>query len=486
MVLFLSSLLFLVCCGRGQMTLPPGVAVRYDGGTRLLMQGRYDEAITAYREVVRSVPAYAPAHKNLGLAYALKGNADVAIRAYQEAIRLHPDDAAIHNDLGTVYLVLKHDHPRAEKAYKMALRLNPGEFLFHYNLGGLYVAMGRYNEAATAFEEVLHLSPENPLGHYSLGVLNLRRGRYDDAVKAYTKAITLNPSQKEAHYELGLTYAKLGDLDAAISSYGRALSLDPDYWSARYGLGTAYIRSGRLEEGKRELERFQKAGQPVGNVEIKYIFFSNPDALHPGPGPSSTADVRPAEAAYHRGIAAMNAGNYDKAISALLEALRLDPELIVAMGALGDLYHTRGHLDDAAGAYNEILSRAPDSEAALRAYGGLAVIAEQRGQIDSAVTAYRAIITLRPDLASGYRDLARLYASFDLHLDEALTLARHALTLAPGSDTYGVLAWVEYKRGQYKEARKAARRAIDLGGGPIYAQLLTDIDRASQMKGKSR
>ncbi len=73
-------------------------------GVRLSEQGRIDEAIATFREVVRLNPDFAPAHFNLGNALMAVQCSAEACRAYRRALASEPDFARGHLNLGLALL----------------------------------------------------------------------------------------------------------------------------------------------------------------------------------------------------------------------------------------------------------------------------------------------------------------------------------------------------------------------------------------------
>jgi predicted O-linked N-acetylglucosamine transferase (SPINDLY family) len=77
-----------------------GVAkLRFDAGEVLRREGRFDEAIDAYREAVAHEPTSADAHHSLGSALGRHGLREESRAHYLEALRLAPGDPVVHSSL---------------------------------------------------------------------------------------------------------------------------------------------------------------------------------------------------------------------------------------------------------------------------------------------------------------------------------------------------------------------------------------------------
>ena len=72
-----------------------GARAQYNLGNTLGEQGRFAEAIVAYRRAIALAPALLPAHANLGRALFLSGDVDGAVRAYEAALALDAKNARV-------------------------------------------------------------------------------------------------------------------------------------------------------------------------------------------------------------------------------------------------------------------------------------------------------------------------------------------------------------------------------------------------------
>lgn len=89
-------------------------------------QRHYEEAMTHWRIVLKSVPNYADVSNNLGVLLAYEGKYDEAIKHYFQALRINPYLAEAHINLG---VVLKKTGKKDEacKHFSEALRLRPDD-----------------------------------------------------------------------------------------------------------------------------------------------------------------------------------------------------------------------------------------------------------------------------------------------------------------------------------------------------------------------
>jgi len=121
-------------------------------------QGRFEEAVDAYRTALEINPYYLNARTNLGLTYGALRRWDEAIAAYEKALEINPRDDAIYNLLGIAYAE-KGLLSRAMGAFQKALEINPRSVKAQNNLGNIYLAQRRYEAAVQAYEAALRIDP---------------------------------------------------------------------------------------------------------------------------------------------------------------------------------------------------------------------------------------------------------------------------------------------------------------------------------------
>jgi tetratricopeptide (TPR) repeat protein len=68
----------------------------------------------------------------------------------------------------------------------------------------------------------------------------------------------LNPKRTDSHAAIGQVYLRLGNYADAVAAARRAVAVDGAHREARYILATSLVRMGNVDEGKRELEIYQR------------------------------------------------------------------------------------------------------------------------------------------------------------------------------------------------------------------------------------
>ena len=117
----------------------------YQTGRYFQGQGRYEQAIAAYSQVLKANPDHVDAHNALGVTYSQQGRPELAEQQFRAALEIAPDTARVHNNLG-------------------------------YHLMG----SGRLEEALASFERALALAPKDAMVTANMAVAREKLGLRTD------------------------------------------------------------------------------------------------------------------------------------------------------------------------------------------------------------------------------------------------------------------------------------------------------------------
>ncbi len=138
----------------------PSVLVNYS--SLLLLQNRYDEAITTAQRALRHENYDKPAlaHTNIGLAYLKKAALTRAAEHLRTALDYQPALPEAHHNLGLVY-ARSGESNEAILSFREAIRTRPSYPEAYVSLAQLLLEEGRHKEARDAFERVIDIAPDS-------------------------------------------------------------------------------------------------------------------------------------------------------------------------------------------------------------------------------------------------------------------------------------------------------------------------------------
>ncbi len=178
-----------------------------------------------------------------------------------------------------------------------------------------------------------------------------------------------------------------------------------------------------------------------------------------------------ADAWYFLGSAYSDLKQYNQAIQAYREALRIQPENSVAWYNLGVTYGNFKQYDQAIQAYREALRIKPENAAA---WNNLGVAYRNLTQYDQAIHACREALRIQPEYASAWLNLGTAYVGIEQY-DQAIQAYREALRIQPEL----AVAWfglgaIYYFQGQHGKVREIYQtlRKLDPAKAEKYFNLM--------------
>jgi len=177
------------------------------------------------------------------------------------------------------------------------------------------------------------------------------------------------------------------------------------------------------------------ASKPADDEDVEWTSAGASGPIAAGPAPEVSPDnARAFEAA----VAALQAGNSDKAEVLLLEITVSQPELAGPWVNLGQVYLAKNDVESARQAFERAIAANP---ANCEAHTQLGVMHRQIGDFATAEEHYQACLERVPGYADAYLNLGILYELYLGRLSDALAVYRQYQTVSNDPDQR-VKGWV--------------------------------------------
>jgi tetratricopeptide (TPR) repeat protein len=324
------------------------------------------------------------------------------------------DSAVDYATLATT-LMQKQDSERSIDAFTCAIENDSKNYFLYLGRGWAYLMQFRYEEAIADLEisdDLMSYSQTQfYLGKAYAGLLD-----YEEAIRYFDKSIDQNSSFIESYIERGVAYAMLNDFDASIEDFNQALEMDESNVYALGSRGWAYARSGDYEAAVGDFNRvleinplFKDSAMTLGDSQ-RVTISAYIDAVADLEAANETIEQGEDNSKTYRrrGIAYLNLGQLDDALTDLTQAIELDDEDVEA-------YFTRGTLrgyyrDDFTGAladFERIMEIDPDYANAYMLHGA---IQSQLENYAEAIDDYTRYLELEPDQVGFYLNRGIMYS----------------------------------------------------------------------------
>jgi len=253
--------------------------------------------------------------------------------------------------------------------------------------------------------------------------------------------ITATFDVRRNYLSYGSVYFQRGYYDQAQASFESALRDDPASAEALYGLGSVFLKKNRHADARQTFERA---------VQLQSSY---PDTL-----PNAWNNL---------GLIAAQEGRMTEATQSFQQALRLNPESVIALENLGNAYRQQKLWDQARAAFERALAINPESP---EANYGLAMVYAAADDTQQTYQYLQRALQFRPDYGEALNNLGVLHMR-TRRRDQAVATLQKCMRVAPAFDQcYLNLARIFSLEGNPAEARAVLLQLLKRHPGHAQAQ----------------
>ena len=301
-----------------------------------------------------------------------------------------------------------------------------------YNEGIQLKDEEKYKEAAAAFAKAIQKKPDYKDALYEIGWCLNEVEEYKLSITHLQNASRLSPAETKVLFELGYAFEKNKDKQNATKYFKKVLALSPTYYSAYMHMGDIYYHAEQYDTALNNYVQYFKTDTITNSYYYKAGWCANDlgkytDAI------GYLAKYEPTEAAdkvkkfSETGFAHYKLEQNEQAIIAYKKALEIDPDYLLAIKGLGNVY----------------FNTAQDYKAALELFERVL----QQDEANSKLYYYK---------------LGWLYNDVERYNDAAKMLVK-AIAFDSKDDSYREeLGYTYYMLGSYDDAFKQLRKAVEL------------------------
>lgn len=415
--------------------------------------GKNKEAIEIYQKLVKAYPGNYDYYLELAFLYEGTGKAKEAIEVYNQLEQKVGVDESISMQKQRLYLQ-QGDFSNAVKELEKLIEMYPTEGKYYGMLGEMYEANDQPKKALEAYQKLQQVDPNNGLALFSLARYYRNQGDQEQYLKYMRQAYdqpSLDIDSKIRHLMSYIDIVVISE-DKQVEAFDLAERLINAHPEDPKGYAVYGDLLNRSRKKKEALAQYRKALNRSGsNFSIwqQTLFMTAETQQYDSLEVLSQEAIElfPSQAVpyFLNGLANSQLKEYDKAI------LRLDRALLISSGdkmLAADIWSTMG-----------------DTYHAMK----------KHAESDSC---YEESLKLRPDNAYVLNNYAYYLSNRKKNLERAAEMAQQANELEPGNsafqDTYG---WISYQQGDYSNAEKWIKKALDNGGNkrPVILEHYGDV-----------
>jgi tetratricopeptide (TPR) repeat protein len=178
------------------------VRPKLDEAVALHQQGRLQEAVTLYSDILKIQPQHFDAIHLLGVIADQFKNHQLAADLIAQAILINPNHADLHE-------LKRFDEALA--SYDAAIAIRPDYAEAHCNRGNVLKDLNRFDDAIAGYDRSLTLAPDDAETYSNRGLALQQLKRLDESLACFERAVALRPDDPKAHWNKGLALLLRGD-----------------------------------------------------------------------------------------------------------------------------------------------------------------------------------------------------------------------------------------------------------------------------------
>jgi tetratricopeptide (TPR) repeat protein len=183
--------------------------------------------VVSVGEVDPNVPQAAKKEYEKGTKLVGEGKLQEAIARFKQAIDHYPKYLMARNDLGVQYLKLK-KFDEATEQLEAALEINNKALYPHLNLAIVLVEQKLYTQAIDHLNQAMAINSSSPAVHLYLGIASAETDNLETAERELGVALSMGGAEfSVAHFHLAGVYMKRGERDGAIRELKAYLEKSP-------------------------------------------------------------------------------------------------------------------------------------------------------------------------------------------------------------------------------------------------------------------
>lgn len=232
----------------------PGDA-NFDQATRLMQQGKNEEALALLEGIAAAQPARRGLARQIGIVNYRKGDYLKAAASFKKALEEAPQDDEAIQLLGLSYYLAGRPADAIAPLEKVQTWYPSANVDAAYILGICYLQTKNYTNARKAFARMFAV-PADSAASYLVTARMLLRQDFTPVAEEYAKkAAELDPKLPRVHLLLGELYLYKSRLPEAVEQFQKELELNPGDAAVYYKLADAFSRLQKYEDAEKLLQR---------------------------------------------------------------------------------------------------------------------------------------------------------------------------------------------------------------------------------------
>lgn len=189
-----------------------------------------------------------------GVKFLIDGKFEDAVVIFEEIVRNNIENQDFQYCLGEAYYHRGGMTLKSLDAFEKVVSLDPEFSLAYIHIFDIYVDEGLFDRGISRANHFVELHPESARGYKDLAGMYKAAGRFNEALDALAQAKRINPEKLDYHLEIANLYKLMGLYSDAIAVFDEILAGDELKVTAAMGKSRVYFILGEHSKGINMLE----------------------------------------------------------------------------------------------------------------------------------------------------------------------------------------------------------------------------------------
>jgi tetratricopeptide (TPR) repeat protein len=414
---------------------------------------------------------------------------DDAIAQYRAILKI--DSTSVQSMFNIAQLLAPKYPTQALEMYEKIIQRNGPDWEVLFKVAELNSSLHRFDKAAAAFEQMVKIDPSNVSLKQNLGEMYVRSEQYDKALALFTDLLNSDPHSLELRGALAELYLQQNKWDDAKAQFDTILKSDSISADVRFRIAMAYLAQSQKDstlladvkdQFQNFLRHFPEDWRPMFYLgRLAIVEKNDTTALQYFDKVTKVAGWN-AEAWWYLASILFDKKDFNQAVMVLEKAHQIVPNDGGINFLLGYGYTRVDRNEDAIVPLERAIEINPKD---VNALSTLASTYDALKRYKESDTTFESALRLDSLNAMVLNNYAYSLAERGERLERAYAMSKESLskdsTNASYLDTFG---WIYYKLGNYTEAARWVKMAIDAGevSAVVYEHLGDIYSRLSQQE----
>ena len=207
---------------------------------------------------------------NLGIKNAEEGKFNEGIQHFNNVIEIDPDNYLAYYNRGLAYKNMN-EYNNAIADFNYCIKVDSSDSWPYFQIGGVWCDQGDLEKGISFYSKAIEVNPNHIEPYGTRGIMKSMLGRLDSALDDLNTAIEIDPQYPMLYIVRAQKFQLRGDCQAVIEDYEKVMSFDPEKFNTKGDI--AWILAACPDKNIRDGEKALKLALEFPDSDHKHHTF---------------------------------------------------------------------------------------------------------------------------------------------------------------------------------------------------------------------